>query len=121
MRLRKAAEAADSKSRHHVSARYQTTFDKQLFFFRLADKFLLFRPHNLILQSITLFLIFSPSETQLTTRLLTLRRKSWEKLCCVWCGKGVHCTPCTVDHLTYWVPMDSEQDGRHATHAAIFV
>ena len=30
---RKAAEAADSKSRHYVSAQYPITFDKQLFFF----------------------------------------------------------------------------------------
>ena len=47
-------QAADSKSRHYVSAQYQTTFDKRLFF-RLAAKFLLFGPNNLILQSITLF------------------------------------------------------------------
>jgi len=40
---RKAAEAADSRSRHYVSAQYQWTPDKQCycFFFRLAGKFLL--------------------------------------------------------------------------------
>ena len=43
----KEAEAADSKSRHYVSAlEYQTTFDKQLFFC-LAATFLIFRPNNL--------------------------------------------------------------------------
>ena len=41
---RKTAEAADSKSRHYVSAQ-QRTFDQQLFFFRLAGKFLLFMPN----------------------------------------------------------------------------